>query len=119
VTDVPPATVTPLSVPEITTLPAEIDAGNSGQAGRELRAAFRPGVSVVIADMTQTTFADSSALRALLEAQDTAAASQAELRLVIPGGTVLRALQITGLDRLFRIYPSMDAALSNRAPASP
>lgn len=118
-TDVPPATVTPLSVPEIATLPAEIDAGNADQAGRELRAAFRPGVSVVIADMTQTTFADSSALGALLEALDTAAASQAELRLVIPGGAVLRALQITGLDWLFRIYPSMDAALSNGAPASP
>jgi len=116
---VPPAAVTPLSVPEIATLPAEIDIGNAEQAGCELRAAIRPGVTVVIADMTHTTFADSSAIRALLEARDTAAASQAELRMVIPPGPVLRVLQITGIDQRFQIYPSLDAALSDRTPARP
>jgi anti-sigma B factor antagonist len=119
VDDVPRATVTPLVVPEIVTLPADIDIRNADRAGRELRAAFRPGVSVVIADMTQTGFADSSAMRALLEARDTAAASHAELRMVILPGTVLRALQITGLDQQFRIYPSLDAALGGRTPSGP
>jgi anti-sigma B factor antagonist len=119
VTDVPPATVTPLVVPEIVTLPAEIDIRNAGRAGRELCAAFRTGARVVIADMTRTGFADSSAMRALLEAHDTAIASRAELRLVIPPGTVLRALQVTGLDQQLRIYPSLDAALSDRTPPGP
>lgn len=118
-TDVPPATVPPLRVPEIVVLPAEIDIGNAGQAARQLRAALGPRASVVIADMTCTTFADSSAIRALLEAHDTAAASHAELRMVVPTGPVLRALQITGLDQLFRIYPSLDAALSGPAPVGP
>jgi anti-sigma B factor antagonist len=117
--DTPRATVTPLVVPEIVALPDEIDIRNADRAGRELRAAFRPGVRVVIADMTHTGFADSSAMRALLEARDTAAASHAELRMVIPPGTVLRALQITGLDQQLRIYPSLDAALSGRAPSGP
>jgi anti-sigma B factor antagonist len=119
VTDVPPATVAPLTVPEIATLPAEIDIGNAERTGCELRAAFRPGVTVVIADMTQTSFADSSAMRALLEADATAAASRAELRLVVPPGPVLRALTITGLDQQLRIYPSLDAALSGRTPPGP
>ena len=117
--DVPPATITPLVVPEIVTLPAEIDIGNAERTGRELRAAFRPGVTVVIADLTRTSFADSSAMRALLEADATAAASRDELRLVIPPGPVLRALTITGLDQLLRIYPSLDAALSGRTPPGP
>jgi anti-sigma B factor antagonist len=119
VTDMPAATVTPLVVPEITTLPAEIDIGNAERTGRELCAAFRPGVTVVIADLTQTSFADSSAMRALLEADATAAASRAELRLVVPPGPVLRALTITGLDQQLRIYPSLDAALSGRTPPGP
>jgi anti-anti-sigma factor len=114
VTDVPPATVAPLTVPEIVTLPAEIDIGNAETVGRELCAAFRPGVTVVIADLTPTSFADSCAMRALLEADAAAAASHAELRLVIPPGAVLRALTITGLDQHLRIYPSLDAALSVR-----
>jgi hypothetical protein len=59
--DVPPATITPLVVPEIVTIPDEIDIRNADRAGRELRAAFRPGVTVVIADMTRTGFAASSA----------------------------------------------------------
>jgi anti-sigma B factor antagonist len=114
VTDVPPATVAPLTVPEIVTLPAEIDIGNAEGTGRALCAAFRPGVTVVIADLTQTSFADSSAMRAFLEADAKAAASHAELRLVIPPGAVLRALTITGLDQHLRIYPTLDAALSVR-----
>jgi anti-sigma B factor antagonist len=118
VNDLPPATVAPLVVPEIVALPDEIDIRNAERAGRELRAAFCSGVRVVIADMTHTCFADSSAMRALLEARDTAVASHAELRMVIPPGTVLRALQITGLDQQFRIYPSLDAALSSRAPSA-
>ena len=118
-TDVPPATVAPLIVPEITTLPAEIDIGNAERAGRELRAAFRPGVTVVIADLTHTSFADSSAMRALLEADAVAAAGGAELRLVIPPGAVQRALTITGLDQQLRIYPSLDAALGGPAPPGP
>jgi anti-anti-sigma factor len=117
VTDVYPAAVTALSVPEIVTLPAEIDMCNADRAGQELCAAFRPGVTIVIADMTQTAFADSAAVRALLTAHDTAAAGGAELRVVIPAGPVLRALKIMGLDGQLRIYPGLDAALGDRAPA--
>ena len=112
-THVPLATVTPPGDPEITTLPAEVDVLNADRTSYELRAAFRPGVTVVIADMTQTTFTDLAAIRALLTARNTAAASQAELRLVIPPGPVLRVLQITALDRHLQIYPTLNAALSN------
>jgi anti-anti-sigma regulatory factor len=62
--------------------------------------------------MSATTFADSSAVRVLLTARGTAAASHAELRLVIPAPAVLRILQVLGVDGLFRIYPSPDAALA-------
>lgn len=73
--------------------------------------------AVVIADMSLTTFADSTAVRILLAARDKAAASRAELRIVIPSAQVLRALQLTGLDRVLQIYPSLGMALTSGPPA--
>jgi anti-sigma B factor antagonist len=107
------ATVRPLVVPEIVTLPAEIDFTNAGSVGEQLRTAFRPGVAVVIADMTATTFSDSAAVRNLLLASDKAAEAQAELRLAIPSATVLRTLTMLGLDRVLQIYPSLESALTS------
>jgi len=106
--------VRPLAVPEIIALPAEIDITNADRVGAELRAAFRPGVAVVIADMTRTSFCDSAAARNLLLANDQAAQGHAELRLAIPSAAVQRTLKILGL----RIYPSLESALaSGRSPA--
>jgi anti-anti-sigma regulatory factor len=64
------ATAKPLVVPEIVTLPAEIDVTNAQSIGDELHAAFGPGVAVVIADMTGTAFLDSSGIRYLLLASE-------------------------------------------------
>jgi hypothetical protein len=69
-------------------LPAEIDITNAAAVGRELGSACRPGVAVVIADMTQTTFCDSPGVRQLLLASDAAGTCGAELRLVIPSAVV-------------------------------
>jgi anti-sigma B factor antagonist len=110
-------TVAPLIIPEIVTLPAEIDIGNAGRVGRELCAAFRPGVAVVIADLSATQFCDSSGVRSLLLARDAAARGHAELRLVIPAAPVLRVLSVLGLDRLLQIYPSLALALTARPRA--
>ncbi|MGH3193485.1 MAG: STAS domain-containing protein [Streptosporangiaceae bacterium] len=107
--------VKPLVVPEIVTLPDEIDITNAEHVGEELRAAVSPG-TVVIADMSQTVFCDSSAVRALLRASEHATACRAELRLVLPSATVLRALQILGFDRLLQIYPSLGMALTAGPP---
>jgi anti-sigma B factor antagonist len=108
----------PLVLPEIVALPDEIDITNSQRIGDELRAAFRrPDVAAVIADMTRTAFCDSSGIRHLLVANDIAAEVGAELRLVIESGAVLRVLQVTGLDRVLKIYPSLDDALTNAVRA--
>ena len=74
--------VSAVSAPVIAALPAEIDLSNSAEVGAALRQNFKPGVSLVIADLTGTVFCDSSGIRQLLLAHDLAAESQAELRLV-------------------------------------
>lgn len=110
------ATAAPLVIPAIVVLPAEIDIGNAAEVGSQLRTALRPGTAVVIADLSATTFADSSAVRALLTATDAAAAIGADLRLVIPAPEVLRILQVLGVDGMLRIYPSLRAALASATP---
>jgi anti-sigma B factor antagonist len=105
----------PLVVPEIVTLPDEIDIVNAQSIGDELRAAFGQGVQAVIADMTRTQFCDSSGIRYLLLANDRAAEVGAEFRLVAQSPVVLRALQLLGVDRLLAVYPTLEAALSSTA----
>jgi anti-sigma B factor antagonist len=102
----------PLSCPVIVPLPAEIDMANAGDVGEQLRAAFAPGVSVVIADLGSTVFCDSSGVRQLVLAHKRAVASNRELRVVIPSAGVLRTVAILGFDRVLEIYPDLAAALA-------
>ncbi len=101
-----------LAAPEIVTLPAEIDLSNSAEVGAELRAAFAPGIAVVVGDLTRTVFCDSSGIRQLLLARDQAVESQAELRLAIGSDAVRRVLKTTGADQVLSLYPSLEAALA-------
>jgi anti-sigma B factor antagonist len=106
------STVSPLVVPEIVVFPAEVDISNAPRLGADLLAAFRPGVAVVIADMTLTDFCDSSGIRRLLIANDRAKGNLAQLRVVAVSGAVLRVLHMTGVDQVLDIRPSMGAALT-------
>jgi anti-sigma B factor antagonist len=112
------ATARPLVVPEIVTLPEEIDITNAQAVGDELCAAFGQGVLAVIADMSRTRFCDSSGIRYLLLANGRAAELNAEFRLVVQSAAVLRAFGLLGIDRLLAVYPSMEAALSNATGAA-
>ena len=96
--------------PIVIRLPAEIDAANAGRIGEELDSAFAPGVAAVIADMTATTFCDSTGARELLLAHHKATATGIELQIVMPPSANMRRLfQLTGLDQVLAIYPSLAA----------
>lgn len=105
-----------LPLPAIVTLPAQIDIANAGAVGEELSAALGPGVTVVVADLTHTTFCDSAGARSLVLARNQAAGKHAELLVVIRTARVLRIMQVLGLNRVLRIYPSVDAALAAVSP---
>jgi anti-anti-sigma factor len=102
----------------VAVLPAEIDVSNADRVASELFAAIKPGVRVVIVDMTLTTFCDSSGLRAVAQAHDRAQAQGAELRLVTAAPGVLRVLGVIGLDTVVPVYSQLDDALA-AAPGGP
>ena len=100
----------------VVALPAEIDMANADRVGEQLGAAMAPGVTTVIADMTATTFCDSSGISMLVRAHRQAAACRTELRLVVPATAVLRSLAIASIDHLLPIYPSLSTALAAGPP---
>ena len=101
------------ATPSVVVLPAEIDVTNSEQAFGLLAAALAPGVPVVIADMTTTSFCDTSGVRALVHAHEQAGERGAQLRLAVPpGGSVRRVLELTGLGRRLNVYPGLDEAIA-------
>jgi anti-sigma B factor antagonist len=98
--------------PVVVALPAEIDISNAAHTGEELCSAFTPGVTAVIADMTATTFCDSSGISMPVNAHRLATANNAELRLVVLSTAVLRAPTVVRMDLLLPIYPSLSTALA-------
>jgi anti-sigma B factor antagonist len=69
--------------------------------------------------MTQTLFCDSSGLHTLLAARKRAQAEDGELLLVIPAAAVLRVLELTGMDRVFPTFTSLDQALAQKSSDGP
>jgi anti-anti-sigma factor len=99
-------------MPVIVELPAEIDVTNSGRVYDELVAALAPGERVVIANLMSTFFCDSSGVRAIVHAHETAVASNTRLRLAVsPQGSVRRVLELTGAASLMPLYPSLEEAM--------
>jgi anti-sigma B factor antagonist len=96
----------------VVTLPDEIDVVNADRVGEDLQAAFGPGVTTVVADMTATTFCDSRGIAQLVLAGKQADACGAEFRVVVPSAAVLRVLAVLGLDSWLAIYPSLQEALA-------
>jgi len=103
----------------VVALPAEIDMANAEQVGQQLGSAFAPGVKMVIADMTATTFCDSSGISMLVRARKQAAANSTQLRLVVPSTAVVRTLTLVRMDSLLPIYPSLSQALAAVQPPRP
>ena len=96
----------------VITLPEEIDISNSEQVREELLSLLNRGPAVLIVDMAETTFCDSAGVNALVRAHKRATANGAEIRLVVTSPGVQRVLDITGVDRLIPVYPSLTASLA-------
>ena len=100
------------TMPIVVVLPVEIDVTNSEQVHDQILAALEPGVDLVIADMTSTSFCDSSGVHALVFAHEAAVARGVRLRLAVSrNGSVPRVLQLIGVGRVLSIYSSLAEAI--------
>ena len=97
------------------TVPEHVGGPDAALIGEQLLGALSQGAVTLIADMSATKSCDHALGGALARAYQRAAASQAELRLVISVPDVQRLVTADGLDRLVSVYSSLEAALGARA----
>lgn len=92
-------------------IPTAVARASGGNAGDLLRAAWQPGVSLVVADMTAVGDWDDAGLASLLTAYGDLVRRQVELRLVVWSAGLYAALQSAGLCGQLPVYANVDAAL--------
>jgi anti-sigma B factor antagonist len=108
-----------LSKVAVVTLPVEVDIANADQARDDLLSILNRGAATLIVDMGGTTFCDSAGVNALVRAHKRATANGSEMRLVVSASAVRRVLDITGVDHLMDIYPSVAASLAGADQPGP
>jgi anti-sigma B factor antagonist len=96
----------------VVTAPEEVDISNAPLLQKALLQAAGPEHVLVVVDMSRTRFCDSAGLNALISADRRARADGGEVRLVITGGSVVRIVALTGVDRVIPIYASLEEALT-------
>ena len=69
----------------------------------------------IVVDLTHLEFLDSTGLGALIGEHKRASEHDGSVRLVAHEGQILRLLRITGLLDVFAVYPTVDAAIADRA----
>jgi anti-sigma B factor antagonist len=104
---------------EVTRRPTHVVAHVQGEVDlatapelRTILAEFAPGEGVVVVDLTDVAFLDSSGLSVLVEVhQHLASDGLSSLRLVVTRPTMRRLLEATGLIEIFDVRPSLDDAV--------
>lgn len=102
----------------IVSVKGDVDSGNVAELSARLTTALglasTPPVRPVVIDLQAVEFFGSAALNALLDGHKGAKAAGTAVRLVADHDQVLRPIQVTELDRVFDIYPTLSAALRRR-----
>jgi anti-anti-sigma factor len=98
----------------------EIDSGTVGELVTELTTALEVASThparLLVVDLQAVTFFGSAGLNAVLNCRDQAAAAGTSVRLVANHAEVVRPIEVTNLDRVLDLYPTLDDALHSTAP---
>ncbi|MDG9709573.1 STAS domain-containing protein [Streptomyces sp. DH10] len=95
----------------VLTLAGEIDHHTGDQLRQALDVADAARPRIVV-DMQQVTFMDSTGINILIAAHQAVTAAGGWLRLAGPADSVLRTLQLVGVDALLDCHPTLREALS-------
>jgi len=97
----------------IAAVEGEIDASNASAVAERLRTLLTNRSSVLVVDLTATTYVDSAGLNLLFELAGELDHRQQQLRLVVaPDSPIARMAAIVGLDAAVPTHPTREAALA-------
>ncbi len=89
----------------------EVDIYTAPQFKEQMLELLDSGVTDLVVDLTEVTFIDSTALGVLIGGVRRVNSAGGAMALVAVSRPVRRVLSITGLDRVFSIHDTRDAAL--------
>ena len=97
----------------------EIDLFTAPEFKQRMSAPIDAGLRQLVVDLTGTTFIDSSSLGVLIGAHRRLKLRGGSLVVVCANEAIIKTFKITGLDGVFTVAPSVEAALADDgAPAA-
>jgi len=95
----------------VVSVTGEVDLFTAPEFKQRVMAPIAAGSERVIVDLTGTTFIDSSSLGVLIGAHRRMKARGGRLIVACDNTGIVKTFRITGLDSVFTVVPSVDAAL--------
>jgi anti-sigma B factor antagonist len=102
----------------VVSVTGEVDLFTAPEFKQRVMAPIAAGVDHVIVDLMETTFIDSSSLGVLIAAHRQLKARGGGLIVACDAEAIVKTFRITGLDGVFQLANSVDAALNGRAEAA-
>lgn len=96
----------------VISLAGEVDLYTAPEFKQQLLEVIGQGAKEVVVDFTDTTFIDSTTLGVLVGGVKRLRSADGQLSLVCSDRNITKIFEITGLDRVFTIYPTRDDALA-------
>ena len=93
-------------------LAGEVDLYTAPEFKQQLLDVIAKGGKEVIVDFSDTTFIDSTTLGVLVGGVKRLRTNDGQLSLVCSDRNITKIFEITGLDRVFTIYPTRDEAVA-------
>ena len=97
----------------VISLAGEVDLYTAPEFKQQLLEVIGQGGKNVVIDFSNTTFIDSTTLGVLVGGVKRLRTNGGQLSLVCSDRNITKIFEITGLDRVFTIYPTRDEALAN------
>jgi anti-sigma B factor antagonist len=96
----------------VISLAGEVDLYTAPEFKQQLLEVIGQGGKQVIVDFSDTTFIDSTTLGVLVGGVKRLRTNEGQLSLVCSDRNITKIFEITGLDRVFTIYPTREEALA-------
>jgi anti-sigma B factor antagonist len=96
----------------VISLTGEVDLYTAPEFKQQLLDVIGDGGKEVIVDFTSTTFIDSTTLGVLVGGVKRLRSNDGQLSLVCNDRNITKIFEITGLDRVFAIYPTREDAVA-------
>jgi anti-sigma B factor antagonist len=96
----------------VVALTGEVDLYTCPEFKAELLRVIGDGAALVVVDLTETTFIDSTALGVLIRGVERLRRGGGRLAVVCVDPNMTKIFEVTGLDRVFSIHRSREEALA-------